>query len=115
MKNVLDGMLVQFKCNSDQMQIKGPKVIKCTEHGNYSSAPPTCEKRPSKSIFESLFYSFENIAIKFRFPLISIKELLELYEKLFCSVVQIVVCWVSYKFQPSLNAEILPYKTRMYN
>lgn len=72
LKDLLDGMSVHFRCNSDQMQLKGPTVVKCTEHGNYSSAFPTCQKRPSKSIFESLFYSLGDMAIKFRFVLFQI-------------------------------------------
>ena len=55
-----------FHCRGDEMEVNDPKTIWCTEHGNYSGAPPTCHKT-SEFIFECLLYSLENIPIKFLF------------------------------------------------
>jgi hypothetical protein len=43
-----DGTYVRFDCRGYEWILNGPETITCTSHGNYSAAPPTCQKRPDR-------------------------------------------------------------------
>ena len=60
---LLDEMSVTFNCHGNEMQLNGPATIWCTKDGNYSAAPPTCQKRQGKFILKCLFYSLKRICI----------------------------------------------------